>query len=740
MPSQHGFRPNHSPDDVLYDLFTQMEDALLGGEPLFGLALDFAKCFDRVPQSLTLELVEKMGLHPRILKPLRAMYKNLERRFKYNIGVGTEFSVTNGILQGCPISVILINALLSVMIRRIASDVPTSSTPSFADDAYLLSRESETDVADCLRIVEKFCDTTGMLLNETKTLAFSSKKNHTCRLTSNSGHTFVTAEKLKALGTTFCCHDSPTARHNPEKYAQASSGLARLQGTPLSSMNKADIVASAILPATLYETAYTTPCATTLGSLTQSVTTCVWGPAFPTRSPAAVLTICTKAHTTNPATIIAYRQANTFLRSTARGSEIRRRCQRIVQRYKQKTPTRTNKLPAAGPVGNLINTFHKHGLAWNADLSGVYQEAAPSQTHKLQGLCKREQRHIIRSLLRAPAWKALAERRPTFSGIWPAIDTTTTNRWWKSLLWSDPENAHRIRRIICGALLYCHPNGLKRAGLPDVDFSHRCPLCLVLTDCHTRHLLWECSHTSSEALRKKHRTALSFKSSELPPCLALHGIAPAGHDATQVQQIQSLLLDRTRLLDKALADPHGTQATPMHPWVPDFPTTRARVAKQAIYQSLGLYLTRWEKTRTYKFLKWTDQLLWSNTTRHVSCIELALDFEITMNCLICRTDTTSVRERAREMKKLITKINDRSRRNGFRHPFLGQSVDRVHSLRSIGAPALIGFSRRPKLHPWTIRILEEQVAKAKPQASGWANELVPDYAVLEADEPHTNGR
>ena len=92
------------------------------------------------------------------------------------------------------------------------------------------------------------------------------------------------------------------------------------------------------------------------------------------------------------------------------------------------------------------------------------------------------------------------------------------------------------------------------------------------------------------------------------------------------------------------------------------------------------------------------------------------------------------------MKKLITRVNARARRNGFRHPFVGQSESRVHSLRSIGAPAVIGFSRRPKLHPWTIRILEEQVAKAKPQQSGWANEIIPEYRVLVPKEEHAYPR
>ena len=395
---------------------------------------------------------------------------------------------------------------------------------------------------------------------------------------------------------------------------------------------------------------------------------------------------------------------------------------------------------AVGPIGNLLSTYRKCGLSWNADLSGVYQEAMPTETYPLRSMSTPDQKHTVRSLLRAPAWKALAEHRPTFAGISSKVDTVTTNKLWKSLLWSDPENAHRLRRVICGALLYCHPKGLKRTGLPDMDFGKRCPLCLADSDCHTRHLLWECPYTHSEALQQKHQTILSSRWSELPTCLALHGIAPAGHDAGHVKQVQNLLLDRTRLLDKALANPHATPATPIHPWNLTFAATRTQVEKRAIYRSLGPNLTRWEGILAYKFLKWTNKLLWSNTTRHVSCIELVLDFEITTNCLISRTDKTSVRERARAMKKLITKINTRAGRNGFRHPFVGQSVDRVHSLRSIGAPALIGFSRRPKLHPWTIRILEEQVAKAKTQPNGWANEIIPDYDVLLANEPHTNRR
>ena len=67
------------------------------------------------------------------------MYRVLRRRFRYPLGVGQEFEVTNGILQGCPISIVLINALVSVLSRAIEAEALRTVPRSYADDQYLLS-------------------------------------------------------------------------------------------------------------------------------------------------------------------------------------------------------------------------------------------------------------------------------------------------------------------------------------------------------------------------------------------------------------------------------------------------------------------------------------------------------------------------------------------------------------------------------------------------------------------------
>ena len=96
---------------------------MLAGVPLHGALLDFAKCFDTLPQGILFRLAEEIGMPTRVLSPLRAMYGSLRRRFRLGASVGDEWQATNGILQGCPLSVFLLNALMAVWSRAVEAEV-----------------------------------------------------------------------------------------------------------------------------------------------------------------------------------------------------------------------------------------------------------------------------------------------------------------------------------------------------------------------------------------------------------------------------------------------------------------------------------------------------------------------------------------------------------------------------------------------------------------------------------------
>eukprot|EP00973_Karenia_brevis_P094598 12423279-Karenia_brevis.AAC.1 len=131
---QHAFRPGHSTADVFWELALRVEHSLMTGEPLMGVGFDYAKCFDRLPRGILFKLAEELGLHCRVLHPLMSMYAGLRFRFKVAGSYGKQFETTNGILQGCPLSVILVNAVMMTWARAVQREVPGSLPKAFADD------------------------------------------------------------------------------------------------------------------------------------------------------------------------------------------------------------------------------------------------------------------------------------------------------------------------------------------------------------------------------------------------------------------------------------------------------------------------------------------------------------------------------------------------------------------------------------------------------------------------------
>ena len=198
-PSQHGFRPRHSAVDAFYAMALTIEEALLSNKPLTGALLDYAKCFDRLPHAVLLSLARKSGMDENVLRPLRAIYTDLERRFKVGGGLGLPFKPTNGILQGCPLSVILINLLQAVWTRAVLAE--TKAVPiSYADDAGLNGTRSAVQAGGSLTRV--LADLTGQLLNTKKCEAFDTSGDPTPLMFDDKALQMVTATRYLGANLT----------------------------------------------------------------------------------------------------------------------------------------------------------------------------------------------------------------------------------------------------------------------------------------------------------------------------------------------------------------------------------------------------------------------------------------------------------------------------------------------------------------------------------------------------------
>eukprot|EP00973_Karenia_brevis_P013336 1810849-Karenia_brevis.AAC.1 len=108
-----------------------------------------------------------MGLPARLLSPLRSMYLRLKRRFRFAGGVGPDFVATNGIPQGCPLSVILLNALMSIWAKAVEAEVPTAECEEYADDTQTLVR-TRRDITLTAAATQEFADLSGQTLSTSK--------------------------------------------------------------------------------------------------------------------------------------------------------------------------------------------------------------------------------------------------------------------------------------------------------------------------------------------------------------------------------------------------------------------------------------------------------------------------------------------------------------------------------------------------------------------------------------------
>ena len=96
------------------------------------------------------------------------MYRELRRRFVMAGHVGKEFVASNSVIQGCPLSVLLLNLLMNTRARSVKTVTTTTMPKVYADDAGVLSKNSH-DIDIALKITGRFATVTQQKLNVDKT-------------------------------------------------------------------------------------------------------------------------------------------------------------------------------------------------------------------------------------------------------------------------------------------------------------------------------------------------------------------------------------------------------------------------------------------------------------------------------------------------------------------------------------------------------------------------------------------
>ncbi|KAJ9451045.1 Retrovirus-related Pol polyprotein from type-2 retrotransposable element R2DM [Diplonema papillatum] len=662
--SQHGFRKGHSCDDVVMDIALSIEESLINGTPLHGIALDFAKCFDRVPQGLVLDLVEALGLHERVLAPLRHVYKYLRRRFKYPLGVGDEFKVTNGILQGCPISVVLINALLSVLSKALVSRARVSPK-SFADDLYLLSRLAKL-LQEGIEVTAIFGSLTGLALNEGKCASFStSEKGPRLEV---GGKAVKSVKTVKVLGVPLGT-EGPVDNGRSDATVEAA---ARLEASPLKPRTKFRVMQT-IAASAHYGAAY---CANSAGGfannsvLRTALSACLIPRSNRAKSPLATLTLVAKAHLCDPACASGY----SSLRTAAK------------QYQKERFRLRMDALLVSGADASLKGPV---GL-----ISNLLREIRflPAKRHSFELLSfegatvpfsGKETLHFVREGLRLRAWRYLTTQRQGYSGIERGVDVRLLNRLWQNRATED-RLSFAIRKCIAGAV-YSREWCNRKWGTDDGV----CEFCDGGTPGTLLHYFWECPGPGGRWVNLRCRLDVAGVAAQnMPLCLSTRGIPPIGTPPVLVERVQKLI----GTISIEMAQAQRNIAT-TRPWelasaaAGRYDVELARDSRELLTKQIG---TRFAATLVY----WLRNLRWVNTPPlPTTGVELALDFEAYTRS---KLPGETFAEKGLQIGYLTRAINDLSFADTGASAFPGKWRQGVCSLRCLGAPAMPGFTHRPR--------------------------------------------
>ena len=166
---QAGSQPKRSCTEHIVTLRLIISYAMAKHLKLWILYVDYSKAYDRVPRNKLLQILIRLGCSAAMLYALVYMYSST-----YSIIGSSVVTATIGVRQGSPLSGFLFIVFMNGLIRLLKSRCPHDGWLKWLhslllmDDAIILATSRESFLHK-LEVLHEYCESHGMLVNETKT-------------------------------------------------------------------------------------------------------------------------------------------------------------------------------------------------------------------------------------------------------------------------------------------------------------------------------------------------------------------------------------------------------------------------------------------------------------------------------------------------------------------------------------------------------------------------------------------
>ena len=553
-PSMHGFRHRHGAVDEYLHTALLVEKALLQNRPLHGAMLDIRKCFDSVPWSIAFGLLKDMGLDARITRPLEAMYRTLQRRLRVAGTVGQAFVATNGILQGCALSVLVINAVMAVWDRTVRAS-SGCDTGCYADDTKVLSHDLAR-VQQALDDTQAFGDLTG--LEYDKCVAFTTgahTRSYVPPHLTLYGRPLRVVERLTDLGAEISCATSQCttvqgpATKRVEKATSLPSRIAHLPGANWRVRSR--LMMAMVMPMALYGVETSTPSPASLRQLTWRSASGIMGKdqfaGRHYRCSALVSSLLCPGYRADPWTIIGSRRILTM--SRALQSSTLAGLVGEIHELTRLAPPRTT----YGPVTLLHAYCRQEDRGWSWPTLHKIVTPAGGIVLSEPGAAVRPKllHHQFREAAREYAWRKTGGEASWMPGHYEPAETRRTPRRdtggiaagldYKHVgavlkRETDPYRAHLMRSILVGGVvtrqriaregLHLTSRREQREAHPDPTIGF-CQMCNAAEE-DVEHMWWLCPKTAH--IRQGYPDVCRLQYEGWPPCLMRNALLPLGFE------------------------------------------------------------------------------------------------------------------------------------------------------------------------------------------------------------------
>lgn len=526
------------PLDTAYPLALQAEAALNADEEFAGLSLDIVKCYDKIPPTWAIEVLEKLGLHPNIVRALKGMYRKLLRRLTQNSVVSAPFASLTAILQGCGMSNMLLNGIATLWCHWVEL-TPEAKARAHVDDWYATvgmrtaeAQNENTDndqqqtnpvrlthievVDNLIEVADKtseFLSLLGLQSCEKKSYAFANKaktrKVLKTRLKLQNRLLGAPRQAARVLGAHVQFTKAKQKGCQHDRVDAAMNRSLRLQWAPFSTKKREHLLATSATPLGKFGALTAEPPKAKMEKWRAAALRGIWGTKRSGRCAEIIWSVLYPGHMSDPQQALTFTRLQDFRKLLQQHPHVK---SYVLKSWKQlrKTPLKASlKRTATGPVHVLWKEIHalgwswEHPWAWTLPQGGQLPLAkGPSSWWK----------HVVRKEMRKKELKEAAGRRKGLNGL-VNVDKDLVAQILKpeskKSLWRRQQEEERqllrrrVRRkkfqpltekesgtaqsIYAAALKLQHQ--LCKAGLVSSD---TCPWCNQGVREDAKHLLWTC--------------------------------------------------------------------------------------------------------------------------------------------------------------------------------------------------------------------------------------------------------